>query len=184
MMDIVDSITRSRMMAGIQGKNTKPELLLRSALHRLGLRYRLHAAGLPGRPDIVLQKYRAAIQVHGCFWHRHEHCAFSTKPASNSAFWRLKFSETIRRDRRNLEALRQAGWRVAIVWECSINGAGAEVVARRILAWLRSRRSFIEIPKIASTKVQPAVRKQRIKPSRPTANSVRSITSRPRTSRG
>ena len=145
MIDVVDKITRSRMMAGIRGKDTKPELGLRRALHRLGLRYRLHVAGLPGRPDILLPRHHAAIQVHGCFWHRHDRCAFCTTPASNMRFWKLKFGETVKRDKRNLEALRKLGWKVAIVWECSIKIEGAEVVAGRLAAWLRSGRSFKEI---------------------------------------
>jgi DNA mismatch endonuclease (patch repair protein) len=145
MIDVVDKLTRSRMMAGIQGKDTKPEMELRRALHRLGLRYRLHVMGLPGRPDIVLPRHRAAIQVHGCFWHRHEHCTFCTTPASNKHFWKSKFGETEKRDKRNLEALRKLGWRTAIVWECSVKDKGAEAVAEKIAAWLRSGRSFKEI---------------------------------------
>jgi DNA mismatch endonuclease (patch repair protein) len=133
-------------MAGIRGKDTKPELSLRRALHRLGLRYRLHVAGLPGRPDIVLPKYHAIIEVHGCFWHRHEHCTFCTSPASNRSFWRAKFGDTVKRDKRNLEALRKLGWRVAVVWECSVKEEGAAAVAGKIAAWLRSSRSFKEIP--------------------------------------
>jgi len=132
-------------MAGIRGKDTKPELGLRRALHRLGFRYRLHVAGLPGRPDIVLPRRQAAIQIHGCFWHRHEHCAFCTTPASNMRFWKSKFGETVKRDKRNLEALRKLGWKVAIVWECSVKEKGAEAVAEKIAAWLQSRRSFKEI---------------------------------------
>jgi DNA mismatch endonuclease, patch repair protein len=144
MIDVVDRITRSRMMAGIRGKDTKPELDLRRALHRGGLRYRLHVAGLPGRPDIVLPKYSAVIEVRGCFWHRHKACRFCTRPASNPHFWKSKFGETIKRDRRNLEALRKLGWKVAIVWECSIKDKGAEAVAGKIAAWLQTGRSFKE----------------------------------------
>jgi DNA mismatch endonuclease, patch repair protein len=145
MIDVVDKITRSRMMAGIRGKDTKPELVLRRALHRLGLRYRLHAVDLPGRPDITLPKHRAVIEVQGCFWHRHENCTFCTDPASNKGFWKTKFDETVQRDKRNLAALRQLGWRVAIVWECSVKEQGPEVIADRLVAWLRSGRSFKEI---------------------------------------
>ena len=145
MIDVVDKITRSRMMAGIRGKDTKPELSLRRALHRLGLRYRLHVTGLPGRPDIVLPRHYAAIQVHGCFWHRHEHCTFCTTPASNKKFWKSKFEDTVKRDERNLDALRKLGWKVAIVWECSVKDRGSEAVAGDIAAWLRSGRSFREI---------------------------------------
>jgi DNA mismatch endonuclease (patch repair protein) len=145
MIDVVDKITRSRMMAGIRGKNTKPELDLRRALHRGGLRYRLHVGGLPGRPDIVLPRHHAIIEVHGCFWHRHEHCTFCTTPASNVGFWKSKFGETVKRDKLNREALRKLGWKVAIVWECSVKDEGAEAVARRIAAWIQSGRSFKEI---------------------------------------
>ena len=145
MIDVVDRVTRSRMMAGIRGKDTKPELDLRRALHRGGLRYRLHVAGLPGRPDIVLRRYSAIVEVHGCFWHRHERCLFCTTPASNRRFWKLKFGETVKRDKRNLEALRKLGWKVAIVWECSVKDEGPEAVAGKIAAWLQSGRSFKEI---------------------------------------
>jgi DNA mismatch endonuclease (patch repair protein) len=159
MADVVDKITRSRMMAGIKGKDTKPELALRRALHHLGLRYSLHVAGLPGRPDIVLPKHHAAIQVQGCFWHRHQHCSFATTPASNVPFWDLKFGETLKRDQRNLKALRELGWRVAVVWECSINKEGAETIARKIRSWLLSEQAFTEISKIDRTNTGRATRR-------------------------
>ena len=145
MIDVVDKITRSRMMAGIRGKNTKPELDLRSALHQRGLRYRLHVSGLPGRPDILLPRHGAAIQIHGCFWHRHEHCGFCTTPGSNVQFWRSKFADTIKRDKSNLKDLRKLGWKVAIVWECAIKEKGAEVIAARIASWLKSGRPVVEL---------------------------------------
>ena len=93
MVDVVDKATRSRMMSGIRGKDTQPELLLRRALHRLGLRYRVHVAKLPGRPDIVLARHNAVVLVHGCFWHRHRGCLFATNPASNAEFWKGKFAD-------------------------------------------------------------------------------------------
>ena len=162
MIDVVDKATRSRMMAGIRGKDTKPELVLRRALHHLGLRYRLHVSGLPGRPDMALPKYRAAIEVQGCFWHRHQNCEFCTDPASNKDFWKTKFDETVNRDKRNLAALQKLGWRVAVVWECSIKEQGAEVVAGRLAAWLRSGRSFKEISSRNSTRVsRPSAKKRK-----------------------
>lgn len=118
MTDIVDRATRSRMMSGIQGKNTLPERLVRSALHRAGLRFRLHDGSLPGRPDLVLQKWRAVIFVNGCFWHRHAGCKYATTPASNRRFWNTKFAGTIARDTRVRSQLRASGWRVLTVWEC------------------------------------------------------------------
>ncbi|MGL3211638.1 very short patch repair endonuclease [Bradyrhizobium sp. BR 1433] len=160
MIDLVDKITRSRMMAGIRGKNTKPELALRYALHRQGLRYRLHVATLPGRPDIVMPKYRAIVQVQGCFWHRHEGCSFATIPASNTKFWNSKFVETVRRDQRNVERLRDLGWRVAVVWECAINKEGGDVVATRVARWLSSSRPSTEIP-VASSVVALSKAKSR-----------------------
>jgi DNA mismatch endonuclease (patch repair protein) len=147
MVDVVDRITRSRMMAGIKGTNTKPELALRQALHHLGLRYRIHVKDLPGRPDIVLPRHRAAIQVHGCFWHRHEGCSYATTPASNGSFWEQKFRETVERDARKLKVLKERGWRVAVVWECAIKRNGAEKIAEGVRAWLHSRRPFKEFPK-------------------------------------
>lgn len=146
MVDIVDRATRSRMMAGIRGKDTKPEIALRSALHALGYRYRLHVSTLPGRPDIVLPRHNAAIQIHGCFWHRHRGCSFATTPGSNRAFWQSKFSQTIERDRQNFKSLRQQGWRVAVVWECAIKARGADSIAGEIMNWLASNISAKEIP--------------------------------------
>jgi len=119
-MDVVDSATRSRMMAGIRSKDTKPEMTVRRYLHARGFRYRLHARDLPGSPDLVLPKYRVAILVHGCFWHRHAGCRFATTPASNSEQWSAKFQANVVRDARKLASLREAGWRVIVVWECEL----------------------------------------------------------------
>lgn len=136
MADIVDKATRSRMMAGIGGKNTKPEMVLRRALHAQGFRFRLHVASLPGKPDIVLPKHRAAILVHGCFWHRHADCRFATTPATRPDFWSEKFRQNVLRDQRNLAALRDRGWRVATVWECDIRRGGEVIDA--VAEWLQS----------------------------------------------
>lgn len=118
MADIVDRATRSRMMSGIRGKNTKPELLVRRFLHRAGLRFRLHSRGLPGRPDIVLPRFRTVVFVHGCFWHRHRGCRYCYTPTSNRQFWLEKFERNVARDRANHAALTRLGWRVILVWEC------------------------------------------------------------------
>lgn len=138
MADIVDRKTRSRMMAGIRGKDTKPELVLRRALHARGFRYRLHAANLPGRPDLVLPRYRTVIFVHGCFWHRHEGCRYATTPASNVAFWERKFRQNVERDREVRKRLKEAGWRVAIVWECGLKGDGVEETVEMVAEWLKA----------------------------------------------
>lgn len=121
MVDIVDRNTRSRMMSGIRGGNTKPERAVRKALFAAGLRYRLHSSRLPGKPDIVLPRSRCVVFVHGCFWHRHAKCRLAYVPKSNIRFWKEKFDANIRRDARTQAALRRAGWHVLIVWECSVN---------------------------------------------------------------
>lgn len=130
-MDVVDRATRSRMMSGIRGKDTKPELIVRSFLHRSGLRFRLHAK-LPGRPDLVLPKYRAVIFVHGCFWHRHNGCRYATTPTSNAAFWREKFDVNVRRDARNKRQLRDLGWTVRVIWSCQLNQRMLELLVAQI----------------------------------------------------
>ena len=118
MADIVSKQKRSLMMSGIRGKNTKPERLVRSFLHRAGLRFRLHDRRLPGSPDIVLPRFKVAVLVHGCFWHRHTRCRFAYEPKSNQRFWNKKFAENVARDRKKISALRKAGWKVLTVWEC------------------------------------------------------------------
>lgn len=118
MTDIVDATTRSRIMASIRGKNTRPELLVRRGLHRVGVRFRLHVRDLPGRPDLVFPKYRAVLFVHGCFWHRHDSCRLAYTPSANSGKWLDKFEANVERDRRQIAALQTAGWRVLVVWEC------------------------------------------------------------------
>ena len=131
MADIVDKATRSRMMSGIRGKDTKPELLVRSSLHRAGLRFRLHAK-LPGKPDLILPKYRTAVFVHGCFWHRHEGCRFCTTPANNAAFWQEKFDSNVQRDQRVKKELRKLGWKVRVIWACQLNPRKLESLVSRI----------------------------------------------------
>jgi len=129
-MDVVDSATRSRMMSGIRSKDTKPEMTVRRYLHARGFRYRLHARGLPGSPDLVLPKYRVAILVHGCFWHRHAGCRFATTPASNVEKWNAKFQTNVDRDVRKLTSLQAAGWRVIVVWECELRRDPVERLQR------------------------------------------------------
>lgn len=132
MADVVDRATRSRMMSGIRGTNTKPELIVRSFLHRHGLRFRLHIRELPGRPDVVLPKYRVAVFVHGCFWHRHEGCRYATTPRNNAAFWRDKLNGNVLRDARRRRELTRLGWRVFTVWECELDDRRLLRLVRRI----------------------------------------------------
>lgn len=120
MVDVVDRATRSRMMSGIRGRNTKPEVTVRKFLHRSGLRFRLYAK-LPGKPDLVFPKYRTAVLVHGCFWHRHEGCRYTTTPANNAAFWKEKFTSNVRNDAKVTRRLRELGWRVLVIWSCQLS---------------------------------------------------------------
>lgn len=120
MVDIVDPITRSRMMSGIKGKDTKPEMILRKYLHSQGLRFRLHGKDLPGRPDLTLPKYKVAVFVHGCFWHSHYGCKYAVTPASNQKFWGEKLAKNVVRDQLVVGKLVDLGWRVLVVWECGI----------------------------------------------------------------
>jgi DNA mismatch endonuclease (patch repair protein) len=143
-MDIVDNKTRSRMMAGIRSKDTKPELIVRRALHSQGFRFRLHVKDLPGRPDIVLPRWRAVILVHGCYWHRHVGCRLATTPASNSPFWSKKFSENIIRDERNVFDLIEKNWRVGKVWECGLRGSNIQTTMSEVQNWIYSTEEYFE----------------------------------------
>lgn len=146
MTDIVDQQTRSRMMAGIRGKNTKPELLLRRALHARGFRFRIHSSKVHGRPDIVLPKHRAVIFVHGCFWHRHEGCRYTTSPSTRPEFWQAKFESNVARDIAVRTVLLSDGWRVATVWECAVRKSTEVSAAVNLLhAWLHSGDSILDI---------------------------------------
>jgi DNA mismatch endonuclease, patch repair protein len=147
MVDIVDQATRSRMMSGIRSKDTKPERDLREALELMGYDLTLHEGALPGRPDIVLAHEKAAILVHGCFWHRHPGCRFTTSPATRAEYWKEKFDTNVTRDSRNLDALHELGWRTAIVWECALRRAGsAGKAALEVANWLsRSDEQHVDI---------------------------------------
>ena len=146
MTDVVDKATRSRMMAGIKGKNTKPELVLRRALHAYGLRFRLHSKRITGAPDIVLPKYKAAIFVHGCFWHRHFRCRYATTPSTRPEFWEAKFEGNVARDNAVKSALLDTGWRVATVWECALRKPKqVEEAALQLKDWLPTPLREIEI---------------------------------------
>ena len=120
MPDVVDRATRSRMMSGIRGKDTRPERLVRSALWKRGLRFRLHVRDLPGRPDIVLPKWKTVIQVQGCFWHGHAGCRYFKLPGTRREFWKDKIESNRVRDKGALAELENLGWRYIIVWECAL----------------------------------------------------------------
>ena len=147
MPDIVDAATRSRMMAGIRSKNTKPERIVRSGLHRRGFRFGLHSKMLPGTPDLVFPKYRAVIFVHGCFWHAHG-CSFFKMPSSRAEFWKGKFARNKAVDRKVRNMLLQDGWRVLVIWECALRGRSEAQIAAllsRVAEWLNSSRPTLEL---------------------------------------
>lgn len=133
-MDIVTPDKRSRMMAGIRGKDTKPEMVVRQLVHRLGFRFRLHRRSLPGSPDLVFPRFRKVLFVHGCFWHRHPGCRLAYTPKSNTKFWLTKLEANTRRDAATREALVALGWDVMIVWECEV--ANVSVLSQKILSFL------------------------------------------------
>ena len=143
MADIVDSDTRSRMMAAIRCRDTKPEMLVRRQLHAMGFRYRLHVCGLAGRPDIVLPRYGAVVFINGCFWHAHVRCKLFKIPATKTDFWREKLDANQRRDIENILKLQREGWRVATVWECALKGDNLAVM--KLGDWLKSSDSVIDI---------------------------------------
>lgn len=146
-MDVVDKKTRSRMMANIKGKNTKPEITIRSLLHRQSFRFRLHDKSLPGKPDLVLRKYKAVIFIHGCYWHRHENCKLASTPKQNIEFWLKKFDANLRRDGEVYYQLKLLGWRTAVIWECAIRDKKSLSDDIQTLSlWLKSDCEYLEIP--------------------------------------
>lgn len=128
MADTLTKEKRSWNMSRIRGENTKPELILRSLLHKAGFRFKIHDKNLPGRPDIVLPRYQTAIFVNGCFWHRHSGCKQAYMPKSRQDFWNKKFDATVRRDKKKKESLEQADWNVLTVWECELQNDPGSVV--------------------------------------------------------
>ena len=157
MADVVPAKVRSRMMSGIQGKDTKPELNVRRALHASGYRFRLHRKDLPGSPDIVMPGRRVAIFVHGCFWHAHQGCKYAKTPSTRTEFWTAKLQGNVDRDRRAADKLAEMGWRVLNVWECSTRDpAAAEGLPDALRDWIDSGAPTGEISGQGLTAVRPA----------------------------
>lgn len=136
--------TRSRMMSGIRGKNTQPEMTVRSFLHRNGFRFRLHGRKLPGKPDVVLPRWKVVVFVHGCFWHGHKGCRYFKLPKTRAEFWKSKIDGNSQRDALAVERLREAGWRVATIWECSLRDDPARALGE-LLHFIRSDRALVEV---------------------------------------
>ena len=134
-------------MSAIRGKNTKPEMMIRSSLHAAGFRYRLHDKKLPGKPDIILPKYKAIIMVNGCFWHEH-HCYLFKWPSTRTEFWKEKIGKNKNNDRINLLKLHEMGWRVMIIWECALKGKKKlpfDELIKQMTGWLKSGSDIKEI---------------------------------------
>ena len=147
MTDIVSSETRSRMMSGIRGKNTRPEILIRKLLHGRGFRYRLHDNKLPGKPDIVLPRYRAVIMIHGCFWHGHN-CHLFKWPSTRSEWWQKKIKGNRDHDTLISTRLKDSGWRQACIWECALKGRerlDPYDLIKELADWLDSGLNDLEI---------------------------------------
>jgi DNA mismatch endonuclease (patch repair protein) len=140
MTDVLTPEQRRLNMSRIRGRDTKPELLLRRALHARGLRFRLHRRDLPGRPDLVFPCYRAVLFVHGCFWHLHD-CPMFKWPATREDFWRGKIKGNVERDRHAQAALAESNWRILVIWECALRGLQrrpVEAVVDEIVRWLEN----------------------------------------------
>ena len=147
MPDIVSPEARSRMMSGIRGKDTQPELIIRRALHAKGFRYRLHVKDIPGQPDMVFPRFRSVVFVHGCFWHGHD-CSLFRLPATRTEFWRAKIERNRKRDDEVTIMLAESGWRQLVVWECAIKGRGKlplEAIVSQVSGWIRGAADRLEI---------------------------------------
>ena len=151
MADVVSPAVRSRMMSGIKGKNTKPEIVVRKALFAAGYRFRLHRKNLPGAPDIVLAGRRVAIFAHGCFWHMHTECNNAKLPSTHPEFWLAKLQGNVDRDYRTSEALRVMGWRVLTVWECGTRDPKTSGLLPTLLSrWIEGMESIGEISAVTN----------------------------------
>lgn len=128
MADFVRKEIRSKIMASVRQRNTKPELVVRSLLHKMGYRFRLHGRDLPGTPDIILPKHHAVLFINGCFWHQHPGCSLAKRPSSNTKYWDAKLDENITRDDIKIAALNNAGWKVLVIWQCETNELSALAV--------------------------------------------------------
>jgi DNA mismatch endonuclease, patch repair protein len=147
-LDKLTTAQRSRNMARVRGKNTLPEMLVRSAAHKLGLRFRLHDKRLKGSPDLVFAKHKVALFVHGCFWHQHPGCKKASLPTTKTEFWHTKLARNVERDREAIRQLRADGWRVDVIWECETKAA--EAIEKRLKQILRHRSRRSQHSRIAA----------------------------------
>lgn len=133
MADKVDKKRRSEIMSSIRGQNTKPEMIVRKYLFSKGFRYRLHDKSLPGKPDIKLTKYNSLVFINGCFWHGHTDCKIYVMPKTNKKFWYSKIENNVERDKRNLELLKNLGWKIIVVWECEIKRKNRDLALQNLV---------------------------------------------------
>lgn len=174
MVDILTKPQRSELMSRVKRKNTKPEYILRSALHRLGFRYKLDDGRLPGRPDLTLPRYMAVVLVHGCFWHRHS-CTKASMPGTNVPKWEKKFLDNVTRDKRNYELLVDQGYRVIVVWECELYSATISTIERVVKELLETTGGCLDLSvldrkqllAIAAKRYAAAIRVKRNEQSKP-----------------
>lgn len=139
MTDVHDKKTRSYNMSRIKGKNTKPEMLVRKFLHKNGFRYRLNYSKLPGKPDIVLTKYKTVIFINGCFWHGHETCKYFVVPKTNTEWWLDKINGTKHRDKLKIEELESLDWSVKVIWECELKKGNKELILNDLIVFLNKK---------------------------------------------
>lgn len=156
MVDVMDAGRRSALMSRIHAKDTKPELIVRRLLWQRGFRFRLHGRKLPGKPDIVLPKWGAVVLVHGCFWHRHEGCPYFRLPKTRTDFWDNKLGRNRERDAATVTALGEMGWRVAVVWECSIR-TDHFAVAEQLSAWITDGSEHTQMEALDGVIVRKAI---------------------------
>jgi DNA mismatch endonuclease (patch repair protein) len=135
-MDHLEKEKRSWNMSRIHSKDTGPEMVFRKLIHRAGFRYRLYVKELPGKPDLVLKKYKAVVFIHGCFWHKHENCRRGNKPKSNNEYWDAKLARNVERDTENVRLLEEAGWHVLVIWECELKDLDS--VLKKFLVFIAS----------------------------------------------
>lgn len=146
-MDKLSKEKRSWNMSKVKSKDTKPELTVRSSLHKMGFRFRIHVKHLPGNPDVVLPKYRAVIFIHGCFWHGHDDCADGKIPKTRAPFWKNKIYGNISRDKNTYTQLSLTGWRIAIIWGCALKNKRLSFgTIKGLVEWIRSDLDSIEVP--------------------------------------
>ncbi len=166
MADTVNRETRSRMMSSVRAKDTKLEMEMRRRLFSMGFRYRLHGKDLPGTPDMVLPKYRSVVFMHGCFWHHHG-CHLSSMPATRRSWWKKKLEGNAERDSETVSRLRDLGWRILIIWECSFRKPGTnraealDTIAARAARFLKSKRRLLVIPRLPRGRKRPETGKGR-----------------------